>query len=51
MSLPLAGTSPFMSPEILERKKIKALDCNKVDMFSLGTLLFNLCYHKYTYDL
>jgi serine/threonine protein kinase len=51
VSLPLAGTSPFMSPEILERKSIKALDCNKVDMFSLGTLLFNLCYRKYPYDL
>lgn len=51
IELPVAGTSLFMSPEVLNKKKIFVEDCNKIDMFSLGTLLFNLATDQYPYDL
>jgi serine/threonine protein kinase len=51
VSLPLVGTSLFMSPEVLSRKTIKTEDVNKADIFSLGVLLFNLGFNLYPYDL
>ena len=40
--LPVAGTSLFMSPEILGKKQININDCNKIDIFSLGIFLNHL---------
>lgn len=51
ITLPLAGTSLFMSPEVLGKKEIKVENCNKIDMFSLGTLLYNLAFCEYPYGL
>lgn len=51
VTLPLAGTSLFMSPEVLGKKEIKVENCNKIDMFSLGTLLYNLAFCEYPYGL
>jgi serine/threonine protein kinase len=51
LSLPLVGTSLFMSPEVLSKKTIKTEDVNKTDIFSLGVLLFNLGFNLYPYDL
>lgn len=51
VTLPLAGTSLFMSPEVLGKKEIKIEDCNKVDMFSFGTLVYNLAFCEYPYRL
>lgn len=49
--LPLAGTSLFMSPEVLGKKEIFSEDCNKIDMYSLGSLLYNLAFGEYPYNL
>ena len=49
--LPYAGTSFFMSPEILSRKKIKTKDIQKVDMFSLGVTLYILGFGKLPFNI
>ena len=49
--LPVAGTSLFMAPEILGKKQININDCNKIDIFSLGILLYNLAFGSYPYGL
>ena len=50
-SLPLAGTSLYMSPEVLIKSEIDVEDCNKIDMFSLGTLLYNCAFGEFPYQL
>ena len=50
-NLPLAGTSLYMSPEVLNKMEIDVEDCNKIDMFSLGTLLYNLAFGQFPYNL
>ena len=50
-SLPLAGTSLYMSPEVLGKYEIDIDDCNKIDMFSLGTLLYNSAFGEFPYQL
>ena len=51
--LPFAGTSLYMAPEILnpERKYIKVKECSKIDMFSIGILLYHLAFNEYPYNL
>ena len=50
-NLPLAGTSLYMSPEVLGKYEIDIEDCDKVDMFSLGTLLYNCAFGQFPYQL
>jgi serine/threonine protein kinase len=50
-NLPLAGTSLYMSPEVLAKEEIDIEDCNKIDMFSLGTLLYNSAFGQFPYQL
>ena len=49
--LPFAGTSLFMSPEILCHKEIYPSECNKIDIFSFGILLYHLAYAEYPFKL
>ena len=51
ISLPLSGTSLYMSPEVLSRSQIDYEDCSKIDMYSLGVVLFNLAFEKFPYEL
>ena len=51
INLPLSGTSLFMSPEVLLKAQIDYEDCSKIDMFSLGVVLYNLAFEKFPYDL
>ena len=51
INLPLSGTSLYMSPEVLSKAQIDYEDCSKIDMFSLGVVLFNLAYEKFPYEL
>ena len=51
IQLPLVGTSFYMAPEIVWNKTIKIEDLNKVDLFSLGVILYNLAFDKYPFDL
>ena len=50
-SLPLAGTSLYMSPEVLGKYEIDVEDCNKIDMFSLGILIYNAAFGQFPYQL
>lgn len=49
--LPLSGTNLYMSPEILFRLQIDYEDCCKIDIFSLGVVLYNLAFEKFPYEL
>ena len=49
--LPFSGTNLYMSPEIISRTKIDYEDCNKIDLFSLGVVLYNLAFEKFPYEL
>ena len=40
-----------MSPEVLGKYEIDVEDCNKIDMFSLGTLLYNSAFGEFPYQL
>ena len=51
ISLPLSGTSLYMSPEVLSKSQIDYEDCSKIDIFSLGVVLFNLAFDKFPYEL
>ena len=51
INLPLSGTSLYMSPEVLLKSQIDYEDCSKIDMFSLGVVLFNLAFEKFPYEL
>ena len=49
--IPFAGTSKFMSPEILSRKYIKIRDCEKIDVYSFGVCLYYLFFGEFPYNL
>ena len=51
IKLPLAGTNPFMSPEVLSKAQIDIEDASKIDMFSLGVMLYNLSIGDFPYKL
>ena len=49
--LPFSGTSLYMSPEVLSKTQIDYEDCSKIDMFSLGIVLYNLAFELFPYEL
>ena len=51
ITLPLAGTYGYMSPEVLNRKKIAAKDASKVDIFSFGALLYFSAFGIFPYNI
>ena len=51
INLTLSGTSLYMSPEVLLKSQIDYEDCSKIDIFSLGVVLFNLAFEKFPYEL
>ena len=51
IKLPLIGTNRYMSPEILNREKIKVKFFEKIDIYSLGVTLYNLAFGFYPYNL
>jgi len=51
IKLPLAGTSLYMSPEVLGKEHIDVEDASKIDMFSLGVMLYNLAFGDFPYKL
>ena len=48
---PFAGTGKYISPEILGKYEIYAKDSNKIDIYSLGIMLYYFTYGTYPYDL
>ena len=49
--LPMAGTCYYMSPEVLGQKCIIASEASKIDIYSLGVLLYYLAFNDYPYQL
>ena len=51
INLPMVGTCYYMSPEVLKRKKILVSEASKIDVYSLGVLLYLLAFYDYPYKL
>ena len=49
--MPLRGTNFYISPEILSSRTIKVKDINKIDLYSLGVILYNLAFGHYPFGL
>lgn len=51
IKLPTLGTSFYMSPEVLRNDIINVNDLNKVDLFSLGVILYQLAFGYFPFGL
>ena len=51
INLPMVGTCYYMSPEVLKKKKILVSEASKIDIYSLGVLLYLLAFYDYPYNL
>ena len=49
--LPMVGTCYYMSPEVLRKETINASDASKIDVYSIGVLLYLLSFCDYPYKL
>ena len=51
IKLKFSGTSFYMPPEVIKQKTVKLKDVNKIDMYSLGVLLYRFAFCYYPYNL
>jgi serine/threonine protein kinase len=51
IQLPFKGTNFYIAPEVHSSKTIKVKDINKVDLYSLGVILYNLAFGSYPFGL
>ena len=51
IKLPMVGTCYYMSPEVLRKETIPASDASKIDVYSIGVLLYLLAFCDYPYKL
>ena len=51
IKLPFRGTNFYIPPEVIKSKTINVNDLNKVDLYSLGVILYNLAFRTYPYNL
>ena len=51
INLPMIGTCYYMSPEVLRKETIPASDASKIDVYSIGVLLYLLAFYDYPYKL
>ena len=51
IKLPIMGTSFYMPLEVLFKQKIKYKELHKVDLYSLGFILYNLAFDTYPYNI
>ena len=51
IQLYFAGTGFFMAPEVIKCETIKLKDINKIDIYSLGVILYRLAYCCYPFGL
>lgn len=51
LNLQRLGTSYFLSPEVLAEKTIVVGEASKIDIYSLGILIYLLAYHDYPYEI
>lgn len=45
------GTSYYMAPEVIKTKKIKLKDYHKIDLFSLGVMLYTLAFGERPFNI
>ena len=50
IKLPYRGTQYYMAPEIINSEVIDVNDLEKVDLFSLGVMLYNFVFCSYPYE-
>ena len=51
IKLKFSGTQFYMPPEVIKEKTVKLKDVNKIDMFSLGVLIYKFAFCCYPYNL
>ena len=51
ITLPMVGTCYYMSPEVLNKETILKSEASKIDIYSLGALLYLLAFCDYPYNL
>ena len=51
IKLAVCGTNFYIAPEILNMEEIDLKDINKVDLYSLGVLIYSLAFEYYPYNL
>ena len=51
IKLPSRGTNFYIPLEVLKSKTIKVKELNKVDLYSLGVVLYNLAFGNYPYQM
>ena len=51
IKLPFKGTNFYIAPEVYSSKSINIKDLNKVDLYSLGVILYNLAFGSYPFGL
>lgn len=51
VKFPFVGTSKYISPEILNRTKMKIKESVKIDLYSLGITLYELAFDSFPYKL
>ena len=51
IKLPFCGTNFYMPKEVIKRETIKVKDLNKIDLYALGVILYNMAFGKYPYGL
>ena len=51
ISLPMIGTCYYMSPEVLRKETIPSTYASKIDVYSIGVLLYLLAFCDYPYKL
>jgi serine/threonine protein kinase len=51
IDLPMVGTCYYMSPEVLNKRRISVNEASKIDIYSLGVLLYLLAFYDYPYNL
>jgi len=50
IKLPSYGTKYYMAPEVINSETIDVNDLEKIDLFSLGVMLYNLAFYSYPYE-
>ena len=51
VQLKYRGTSLYMAPEVMKRERINIKDYHKIDLFSLGIMLYRMAFGFYPFNL
>ena len=51
IKLPFRGTNFYIPPEVIKSKTINVKELNKIDLYSLGVILYNFAFGCFPFDL